>query len=468
MGCASAFAQQAQLELGKTEIGQNENFVITLTVQNGKISGYTSFPDIPGFRKGSPSTSSSTSVINGQVSSSYSVVQYYSPSKQGTFKLPPFSMTVNGKQLSSRGATIRVGAPVNQQAYDPFADFWGEAFKQDASEQEYHDVADDAFFAINVDKRQVYEGQSFVMDMAFYIAVTNQADLQFYQLPEQLERIVKAVKPRNAWEEQLRIDTISPEYVSIRGKQYRKYKFYESAFFPLSPGTLQIPAEGLKMIKYLQSSGSSFFGANQKETFKVYESAPLSVVVKPLPDSPFKGRVPVGDYQLIEQLNPSQVKTGQNALLRLQVKGEGNIASINAPQVKETDLLTFYPPSTTQQVNFANGHVFGTKTFDYYIEPQEPGTYALKDFVSFPFFNTRTGQYEVLYPKGVLRVGGESRRDELISRNDIGTFYQRVGNKPNSLRSRRGDNTPIWVVNGGILLIFGAALLAAFYRKRKP
>ena len=42
---------QVQITLGPDEIGENQTWTITITVQNDRLKSYDNFPEIKGFRK---------------------------------------------------------------------------------------------------------------------------------------------------------------------------------------------------------------------------------------------------------------------------------------------------------------------------------------------------------------------------------------------------------------------------------
>src|SRR5687767_11951397 len=95
----SVQAQGVQITLGPDEIGENQAWTISVTVQNDRLKSYDNFPDIEGFRKRGTSTQSTTNIVNGQVSSSQSVIMTYVPLKQGTVNVPAFTMKVNDKPV---------------------------------------------------------------------------------------------------------------------------------------------------------------------------------------------------------------------------------------------------------------------------------------------------------------------------------------------------------------------------------
>ena len=49
-------AQGVQIVLGPDEIGENQTWTITVTVQNDRLKSYDNFPEINGFRKRGQST----------------------------------------------------------------------------------------------------------------------------------------------------------------------------------------------------------------------------------------------------------------------------------------------------------------------------------------------------------------------------------------------------------------------------
>src|SRR5688572_15026889 len=119
----ATMAQKVQITLGPDEIGENQAWTITLTVQNDRLKSYDNFPDIDGFRKRGTSTQSTQNIINGQMSSSQSIIMTYLPLKQGTFTVPDFNMKVNDKTVRVSGKKVRVG-PAVQQQQDPFRSFF--------------------------------------------------------------------------------------------------------------------------------------------------------------------------------------------------------------------------------------------------------------------------------------------------------------------------------------------------------
>jgi hypothetical protein len=463
-----AMAQDIDMKLGPAEIGENQAWTITITVSNERLQSYDNFPEIEGFQKRGTSSSSSTQIINGQVSSSQSITMTYVPLRQGNFRIKAFSMTVNGKVVNSPGMTVKVGPAVQRQrSRDPFRSLFDrdptDNFNR-GGETEFVDITEDAFLALTTNKNEVYVGEGVTSTLSFYVAQSNRAPLQFHELGKQLSSILKDIRPENSWEENFNIENINGESVEIKSKRYTQYKIYQGVFYPLNAEDIIFPSVGLEMIKFKVAKNPSFFGQNRKEDFKTFYSKPKTVKVKELPPHPLRDQVAVGDYLLDERINTKSLETGQSFSYEFNVYGEGNISGVNKPIINMDENFDFYEPNVTQNINRRSGRVTGSKSFSYYGIPKEPGTYNLKDYFHWTFFNPRTGKYETLTSNAVVEVTGESKKNESIQSNDLGSFYDQITIADNTMHDLDRFE---WVRILANLLILGMLVTSAviFFKK---
>ena len=464
-----SYSQEISLDLGASELALNQYFTITITVQNDRLRNYDEFPEISGFVKRGTSSSTSTNFINGKMSSTQSITQNYAPQREGNFRLPPFAITVNGEEIKSDGQIIRVGPPANtrrQQQVDPFsADPFEDFFGRKSEPREFVDIKDEAFLALTTDKDEVFVGEGFTTTLAFYVAVENKAPLSFYDLGNQLTGIVKKIKPANTWEENYNIENVQKEPVTINGKEYAQYKLYQATYYPLNLEDIVFPSVGLELIKYKVAKNPTFFGQNRMEDYKTFYSREKTVAVKDLPPHPLKQTVPVGKYRLQEEITNTELNTGESFNYSFIVAGEGNISSINKPEITSGKAFDFYEPNVKQNVNRNNGRVRGTKTFSYFGIPNEPGAYNMADLIQMVYFNPETARYDTLKSRVGLVVKGESRRNEYISSSDLGSFYDRIGIEDNTLVKLSGTGSSRIFANVFILVML--ALTAVLYIRRK-
>lgn len=461
-----AQAQEVVIELGPNEIGLNETFTIKVTLADEKIKSYDQFPDIQGFEKQGISQSSSMNVINGQMSSSNSIIQYYKPTRNGVFRLPSFNITINGTPFSSEGKSITVTEAKSSQGLrvnpnDPFADFFGRA----PSEPEYVELDDDAFFSVSLDKEEIYAGEGFTLSMAFYMSELNQAPFQFYEPGKQLDAILKNVKPTNVWEENYNISNIEPERVNINGKRWTRYKVYEATYFPFAEGEINIPRVPWEMIKYRVAKNPTFFGANKQEDFKTFYSSPRTITIKPLPSHPLKNEVSVGEFQLRENIQEANVETGQGFDYNFGISGVGNINSISPPQMLSVPNLSTFDPNVRQQINRGYGRVSGIKEFNYYITINEAGEYSLADQFEWIYFDPKREVYDTLKSEALIRVMGESKVNESLSNQRLGGVYDRIAIEDN--RFLNEEYKYYFTIGINIFLLLAVILLTVLIFRKK-
>lgn len=460
---AATEAQKIQVTLGPDEIGDNQVWTITLTVQNDRLRSYDNFPDIDGFRKRGTSTQSTQNIINGQISSSQSIIMTYLPLKQGTFTVPDFTMKVNDKTVQVAGKRVKVGPAVQQQS-DPFRSF----FDRDTDdffgkgETEFVDISDDAFLAMTTSKDEVYTGEGFNATLAFFVSEDNRAPLQFYELGRQLSDILKKLKPNNCWEENFNIENIEGESVTIGNKDYTRYKIYQATYYPLNTEPIVFPRVALEMIKYKVAKNPSFFGQNRKEDYKTFYSKPKTIRVKNLPEHPLKDVVAVGNYKASELMPSTDITTGKSVSYVFTVYGEGNISSIQKPNVPNDANFEFYEPNVRMDIKRESGRVTGTKSFNYFLIPKEPGRYDLKNYFQWVFFNPDEERYDTLQSRLTVYVTGESTKNEIIEANDDGSFYDKIQTADNSLTLIRENNWQQTAFGVFILLILASSAYLVF------
>jgi hypothetical protein len=452
-----AAAQEIQIEIPKTEIAINESLQIKISVINGKVNDYSSFPAIKGFIKSDISSGDRQALISGRLTQISQLAQNYRPTKEGVYTIAPFTMTVNGKQISYPGATITVtAASSSTSAYD----FWSAP----DLEPEIEVSREDVFLAVAADRKEIYAGEGINIVIAFYALQSSPYLLKFPDnLFQQLSAVVKKLKPENCWEENFNIGgQILPTVVKIKGKDYQQYKIYQSNYYLNQAGEIELPQISLPLIKLRP-------GNYGREEMRNYFSKSLKIRVKPLPSHPLSGKVAVGQFKLEEKISQTTLQTGQSVNYDFQISGQGNFAFLREPDTRRTSALEIYPPNVQQQINRENSRVTGIKKFTYMIIPNEPGTYAMSDYFQWIFFNTEKQTYDTLKPQISIRVEGESKVDHAIS--DIGSkaYYDNIYKLDNRLKSLKSAD--IWksvisFVLGSSVMISIALVLATFLKRK--
>jgi len=413
------WAQNPGISTSKPLLGPGQSFTVTLT-SGEDISSPPTFPEIAGMPKQGTSTSSSTTIINGQISSTYSITQRYLARAEGTYMLAPFAIQVAKKAFKYAGTKIIVKKGAGEDAetangYDPFEEFFGS--RRAAA---YKSVKEDAFLGLDTDKDQVYVGEALTLTLSLYVADENRADMDFYDLNGQLSDLTKRIRPANCWEENFGITDIEPTTVTINGKRYTEYRIWQSAFYPLTEKDIVLPKVGLKMVKYEMATDPFFGGLDRKQTYTQFYTKPLSIPVRAVPPSPYGRELPVGDYKLEEHISRPKVRTGESVSYQFIIKGEGNISAINFKNPVHISQMDIYPPAITQNIVRQNGRVSGSKSYMFLLQPTEAGTYPLgKNGFVFPFFNPKKQQYDSLISRiAVISTGLSVERKTTSDESD--------------------------------------------------
>lgn len=455
--CDKNLAQNIKIILGPDDIALNQAFTITVEVENDRIKSIENFPEIPGFNRVGQSTSSSTNIINGQYSTTQSIIQNYVPIQEGKVVIRPFTMNINEKTISSPGKTVTVGPPIQQQqrydpfSYDPFEEFFGRR-----QPQEFIEVKEDAFLALTLDKDEVYVGEGLTVTLGLYVSVSNRADLEWpNDLSEQLAEIKKKITPANCWEENFKITNLNPESVEVNNKRYRQYKLYQAAFYPLNDQDISFPALSFDMIKYNVAKNQTFFGRSKQADNTTFTTKAKTVRVKDLPAHPMKDQVPVGKYYLSEEISDEKLNTGQSFTYQFTVQGEGNIAAIDNPTISASKDFDFYPPNIRQNISRSNNVVRGSKSFNYYTIPNEPGEYALGDYIWLVYFDPYEEKYDTLRSNFRVITEGESKKNVSISSNDLGAFYDMIDIESNKLENINREDLVKLLANIFIVAVMG-------------
>src|SRR5690606_27516484 len=167
---------------------------------------------------------------------------------------------------------------------------------------------------------------------------------------------------------------------------------------------------------------------------------------------------------LTEAMPTTDLTTGRSVAYAFSILGEGNISAIQKPDVTNNAAFEFYEPNIRMDVRRNNGRVSGTKTFNYFLIPREPGRYDLGNYFRWIFFNPETGKYDTLRSKLNVYVTGESTRNAAIEANDDGSFYDRIGTADNTLVVA-GESSWQGVVFGIFILVALASSAYLVFKK---
>lgn len=426
---AIANGQNVSIRLGKTTIPQNGSFTISVIATNEGLNLNSEFPQITGFRTGGQSQSHSTNFVNGKSSSSITLSQTYYPTKQGTFTLKPFSISVNNKKINSKGATITVTAPQQrQQRRSMFDDFFGNNSRE---QYDFQEVNDQLKLKVKTSKRSVYKNEGVLVQIDLY---GTQQDFQLFEFTDDVSKeilqIQESLKLQNSWiEEKFSISKIETQQENIDGKTYYKIPIYKAFVFPSKAKPLKIPSLSLSINKYKVAQNRFGQYVKGEPSKKKLYSPSYTINVKPLPSHPLSESVAVGSFKLKETLSENLVTENNSFTYEFKISGTGNLNYIPNPTTTD-EAFSFLPPKTKLYKSVKGDMLSGTKKFTYDIIANKQGEYKLGDEIQWIYFNTKKEQYDTLRSTKKIVIQKSLLPTQQVAIEQTGTdnalFYQQI------------------------------------------
>jgi hypothetical protein len=388
------YAQDVQFlaSVDRTEIPLGQQFQVTFTLSGGNLKRYTDFraPDMNRdfLTLAGPSTSQSMQIINNRVSSSISWTFVLQGRKTGAFTLPAASLNYDGSTL--RTNTIRITITRSAPQSTPQG--------QQRSGDRSLDLGDNLFVRAIPNKTTVYQGEPILVTYKMYSRVAFQLDSPF-RLPRMI----------GFWSEDVEAPRqLHPRIEVLNGKQYETYMLRKVLYFPTQSGTLSIdPFEiGVTVrARKRRNTGDEFFDRFFSDPyFDSYENVKKSLLtdkitvrVKPLPEQgrPASFTGVVGSFTMDASIDRDQLRTNETATLKVVLKGKGNIRLLDPPVPSFPSGIDHYDPTISENVQFAQASMSGSKTFDYLLVPRFPGSAVIPP-IEFSYFDPEKQRYVTL------------------------------------------------------------------------
>jgi hypothetical protein len=187
---------------------------------------------------------------------------------------------------------------------------------------------------------------------------------------------------------------------TYEGRIYAVALEAHKALFPLQAGKLTVTPRELEIGQV------DFFGRAVR--VQRLKSEPVTIEVTPLPAA---GRpasfdpASVGRFSVQARLDRDRVSVGEAVTLTLTIGGQGNLRKLQPPKLPPLGGWKTYEPKVDVKLDTSNG-VSGTKTVEYLLLPERPGTTIIPAF-ELPFFDPAARAYatEMSAPLRVEVVG---------------------------------------------------------------
>ena len=390
------------------------------------------------------STSSSTTIINGQRSENTSVTYTYMAiaPEEGEIELDGATIKAGGKQVTSNKLTIKV-LPPDQATQASQGQGGAQSSNRQSSGQGSQTVgAADQFMLATVDKTTVYEQEALLLTYKIYKLPSVDLQTMSNTMPDIKNCHVQQVELPSNKEFNLE---------HYNGRNYQTMLWSQYVLFPQHSGEVEIPSttfEGTIAQRVDNNSGDifdMFFNSSRYvEVKKDLTAKPIKITVKPLPQgktSAFYGGV--GDFSISSTISSTDVTANDAVTVRVILSGTGNLKLIKTPEMKFPQDFDIYDPKIDNKYTIKGGRQTGNKVYEYLIIPRYAGQYTIPA-LEFQYFDPKSGSYKTVktdeYTLNVAKGqgGGESQGSvSYVSKEDLRYVGQdvRFHSTPSRLKS---------------------------------
>ncbi len=423
----SLLAQEARMTASApSTVGVGQQFSVSYEI-NARPSDFKA----PTFRNfnflGGPSqsSSSSTQVINGQMSRSVSITYtyYLSAPAEGTFTIPAATCKVDGKTITSNTLQIEVDKSAPQQ--QPRQQYQNSRYGGQSQVQEEPTQIDAStlFVKVSANKTNVYQGEEIIVTYRIYT-----------QVPISQYQIDKLPGNKGFWTEDLWDDNTQVKQYeeTINGKRYSVAEIRKASLFPQETGTLTIEPITLEVLAQVQAprrrTGSIFdlfddaFFNTRQAIKKNLISNSLKIRVKPLPQAPQGFMGAVGNFTIKSSVDTKHIKANDALTYSITLSGSGNLMLIDKIDVRFPKVFEVYDPKITSHIKHNAGGVSGSKIFEWVLIPRTQGNYSIPE-ATFVYFDPKSDLYVTRTTEGfnitVDKGDANAMTSYSSSKNDI-------------------------------------------------
>ena len=378
-------AQTFSATINKNKVGLNEQFTLTYTLDDSGDRFVA--PNLSNFSVlAGPSTSSSTSIINGKVSKETSYTYRLRSKKVGAFTIYPAKIRVKGKELQSNTLSIQVlkSSPKATSNTSPEAIAKRNVFVQ-----------------LELSNSNPYVGEQVIASYKLYFS-------QEVRSPELLETPTFT----GFWHEEFDLGKnypISETY--IKGKKFQVAVLKKMVLIPQHSGALSIAPMELEVPVATPTNQRDFFGRRTSRIVNIICSTGkrmLEVKALPKQNMPVDFCGAVGSFEFTTKLDRDSIQTNESANLSLRVSGSGNLRMIELPEFDVPIDIEAYEPKYKENINLEKFGLSGFKREEYLLIPRNKGVYKIGS-VRFSYFNPSKEKYiTVESPSYTLKVKGAS------------------------------------------------------------
>lgn len=433
--------------VNKTSVALNESFQLTISIKgNSKSLPLFSLPTLKDFNIYGSSQSKSMSIVNGNITNTVSYIYTLSPKKVGEYEIPSFKLEYNGQSYETEPVKITVS---QAQTTSSVSVQNTQIPKQKQSSQVYNfDTSKAIFVESKVDKKTVYLNEKVIYTFSFYTSV-NVLSNPSYQAPNFMGFFTGNTTQNNY-------------RTQINGRDYIVTEV-STELYPQQEGNITIGKSVLMVsIEDFSKNYDDFFASffrRSKNVELVTDEINLKVLKVP------QNINMVGNFKMTATVDKRDKKENEPFDLKITISGDGNIKTIQEPEIALSDNLKKY--ETSEKI-IKQGDKETGKEFTTLIMPLSSGEGEIK-ILSQKYFDMQTKQIKNLGPKNIKVNVLEDLSVKKISSD---TINNSIGNNKYDYDNTNSQIQPnidfsffikvynfvkrpvLWIILGSLLLLY--------------
>ena len=495
---ASALADVAiETSVSRSQLPVGEQLVLDIVISNadGRIE-QPSIGSIDGFISYSQGHSQEISIINGRSSSSNIYSYVLVANSTGAKTIGPFRVVIGGKEYTIAPVKVEV-----TQAGTPQGSYtWTQTpvTTPPTRAMPGANIGDqDIFVKAWLDRDEVYVNEPTILTYTL-----------FTRLSATFKGFEKEPVTTGFWLEDFPPEkTVRRTEQFLNGQRYvvadvRKVALFptQAGVFTVDPGTIAASVEVRNDDSFQTFFSGNVFGSRRQGfppmfttqvVAKVLPTDAVRITAKALPvtgkPADFTGAV--GRYEIESSLDKDHVEAGDPVTLRVRIRGQGNINTVQTPKLPKMDDFKVYDSSSSTNISKERLVVEGEKITETVIVPRKPGKYDIPP-ATFTYFDPESGSYSTIKSEShLLEVSGITQPESFstpLGPSSAGSVYgpqekEEVDLVASDIRfiktSDDGRDVPkkeiyrepfYWLLNGVLLLIAAASLFLSARRASGP
>lgn len=391
-GLHAQYLFKAEANARKVVVGGSFTYSVTLEEIDSRSFRSPDFQDF--IVVSGPSSSTSTTIINGVRSSEFKVSYTLQPKAEGEYVIPAATAMYDNRKIKSNLVKIVVlkgkGGATNQAELNK-------------------NMEQKMFVRAVLSSDTAYIGQQILLDYKVY-----------YQASVKRVERVNELDYDGFFSEKLR--TVSNRTIEVvNGEQYNVSTIESIALYPQRTGRIEMEPSRFKLA-VLDPSRRSRSIFSQHYNWFAFSTEPVVIDVLELPeDAPASFSGAVGQYTAQSVVSPANLTTDDALTILLEITGNGDIKRLLAPDIIFDEDLEVYSKSVIEKKAIRrDNHMQSYMSLEYTVLPQKAERFLIKP--EFTYFDPDSAKYITIITgvdNVMVRQGANTKnRKAVVSESD--------------------------------------------------